>query len=427
MRAPFTKDDDPWHWCAVIAIFFFALAWHRLGIPSQIYFDEVHYVPAARKMLEWTSHNPEHPLLAKQVLAAAIWLGGDAPLVWRIPSLLFGTLGLYAFARFVWFTTGLKQATILAVLLLATNFAWFVQSRIAMLDMVMAGLAMGALWMCAAAVRQPQQARWRLALAGVLFGLALGAKWSVAPLLVVPGLVFLALKLKHTGRRFLLARDGGPVPGMTLVEAGVWLGLVPLAVYWATFWPAFTYKAGAIDPLAPLKWHRYMLDLQDSVKKPHPYRTEWYQWVGNVRGIWYLYQPVDGPAHRGILLIGNPFTMLAGLPALVWALWAGIWRRRYDALTFAGLYLVTLGLWVVSTKPIQFYYHYLLPSTFLMGCLALALDDLWRRGGRLRWAMPGAVLASLAMFAWFYPIISAAKLCCGRPSFTYWMWLTSWR
>ena len=35
MRAPFTKDDDPWHWCAVIAIFFFALAWHRLDAWSE--------------------------------------------------------------------------------------------------------------------------------------------------------------------------------------------------------------------------------------------------------------------------------------------------------------------------------------------------------------------------------------------------------
>ena len=76
MRAPFTPNaesaDDPWHWSAVIAIFFFALVWHRLGIPSQIYFDEVHYITAARHQNEGLRFNPEHPVLGKTIIAAAI-------------------------------------------------------------------------------------------------------------------------------------------------------------------------------------------------------------------------------------------------------------------------------------------------------------------------------------------------------------------
>ena len=132
-------------------------------------------------------------------------------------------------------------------------------------------------------------------------------------------------------------------------------------------------------------------------------------------------------AQRGILLIGNPFTMLAGLPALVWCLWAGLWRRRGDALAFAALYLAALGLWLVTNKPIQFYYHYLLPGSFLMACLALALDDIWARGGKWRWGSGLALALATGMFAWFYPIISAAKLHGGRNSFVEWMWLDSWR
>lgn len=427
MRAPFSTDKDPFEWCAIIAVFLLALLWHRLAIPSQLYFDEIHYVPAARKMLEWARHNPEHPLFAKQVIAASIGLLGDNPLGWRLPSALLGAFGLYAFGRLVWFVTGRSAATIAATFLLATNFAWFVQSRIAMLDMVMAALGLAGLWLVAAAIRLPGQARWRLALAGVLFGLALGAKWSIAPLLVLPGLLFLGWKIKDTGWRFPLARAGGAVLGMTLVEAGVWLGVVPLMVYWATFWPGFFWTGSPIDPWSPLAWHKYMLELQDSVKKLHPYRSVWYQWIGNWRAIWYLYQPVDGSAYRGVLLLGNPFTMLAGLPALIWAVWAGIRRGRRDALVFAALYGASIGLWVTTSKPIQFYYHYLLPGTFLMAVLALALDDLWRRRDRWRWLAPAALLTSAGLFAHFYPILSAAQLCCGKPSFAWWMWLDSWR
>jgi dolichyl-phosphate-mannose--protein O-mannosyl transferase len=418
MRSRFTQEQDPAAWCAVITVFFLALVWWRLGIPSEIYFDEVHYVPAARKLIEGVR--------AKTVLAAAIYWLGDKPLFWRVPSALLGAFGLFAFSRLVWFASGRRLATVLAALLLATNFFWFIHSRIAMLDMVMASLGVASLWQVAAACRLPRQTRWRLALAGVLAGLALGAKWSIAPALMLPGLLFLALKLRANGWRFLWARKGGPVEGITLIEAALWLGLVPLVVYWLTFWSGFLWTDRPIDPWKPLAWHEFMLRLQDSVRKLHPYRSEWYEWVSNWRAIWYLYKDIDG-AQRGVVLIGNPFTMLAGLAALGWALWAGLRKRRHDALAFAALYIVCLGMWPLSGKPIQFIYHYLLPSTFMMAALALALEDLWHRRDRWRWLAPAAMVLSFAMFAWFYPIISGYPLCCGRPSYQFWMWLHSWR
>ena len=422
----FTTEQDPADWCATIAILFLALLWWRLGIPSQIYFDEVHYVTAARHYNEGTRFNPEHPLLAKSILAAAIrWLA-DEPLYWRVPSALAGAIGLFALGRLVWFVTGKRLVTLAAMFLVATNFLWLVISRIAMLDMIMVLFGMIALWLAASAVRLPHQGRWRLALAGVAMGLALGAKWSIAPLLLVPGLVFLVCKLRDHGWRGLFQRAGGPVPGISLPEAGIWLGLVPLAVYWLTYWQGFFWTKNPIDPFDPLGWHAYMLQLQDSVTRPHPYRSVWYEWIVNWRAIWFLYQDVDG-AYRGILLIGNPFTMLAGLAALGWCLWAGFRHGRSDALVFAGFYALSLLFWALSGKPVQFYYHYLLPAAFLMVCLALALDALWRRRDRWRWLAPATLLASLAVFIHFYPILSAGPLCCGRPSFEYWMWLRSWR
>lgn len=425
MQPAAAREKDPLDWCVVLAVAFLALVWHRLGIPSKIYFDEVHYVNSARKLLEWKSNNPEHPMLGKEIIAAAIWALGDKPLYWRVPSALFGAFGLFAFGRLMWFAAQSRFATLAGMGLLATSFAWFIQSRIAMLDMFMATFGMVALWMVAAAMRKPSQGRWRLAVAGLCLGLSLAAKWSTAPIAVLPGLLFLVLKLSDNGRRFLTATEGGPVPGISLIEAAFWLGTVPLAVYWASFIPAAFYTDRPIDLLKIVEHHRYMLELQDSVKKLHPYRSVWYQWVVNWRAIWYLYEAVDG-AQRGVLLIGNPFTMLAGLPALLWCLWIGLRRRNQAALAFAVLYLASLSLWIVTDKPIQFYYHYLLPGTFLMGCLALALDDLRKRGRRRAWAAWGALALAAGMFVWFYPIISAAKLP-GKKAYVEWMWLRSWR
>lgn len=427
MTAAPAPQRDPLGWILLIAFAFLALCLHRLGIPSRIYFDETHYVPAARKLLDLTRANPEHPLLAKEAIAAVIALFGDRPVVWRLPSALLGTLGLFAIGRALWWASLRRFATLAVTILVATGFLWFIQSRIAMLDMVMAGLGMTALWFFAAATRLPaRQARWRLAASGICFGLALGAKWSIAPIAAMPGLAFLALRLRAHGCRCLQRNDSGPVPGISLVEAAFWLGTVPLAVYWLTYLPAFYYAKDAVDPLSPIAWHRYMLQLQDSVTKLHPYRSVWYQWIADWRAVWYLYENVDG-SQRGIVLIGNPVSMLAGLPAVLWCLWAGIWRQRSDALACALLYLAALGMWVISGKPIQFYYHYLLPSVFLMACLALVLDAIWERGGRWRWLPMGALAVAAGMFVYFYPIISAAKLHNGKLSYVQWMWLKSWR
>lgn len=427
MQAAPDRQRDPLIWCAVIALGFLALCWHRLGIPSKIYFDEVHYVPAARKLLAMEAVNSEHPMVGKEIIAASIRLLGDRPLYWRIPSALFGAFGLFAFGRLLWWSSGQRFATLAGMGLLFTSFAWFIQSRIAMLDMFMATFGMTALWQIASALQLPAaKARWRLALAGVLFGLSLGAKWSVIGDVMLPGLVLLVLRLWHSRWKFLTQSDKGPLPGIALWEAALWLGVLPVAVYWASYLPAFLYPKNATDPFQPIAWHRYMLQLQDSVVKLHPYRSTWPDWVINWRAVWYVYEVVDG-ARRGIVLIGNPFSMLAGLPALLWCLWAGVWRRRSDALAFSGLYLAALGLWFVSDKPIQFYYHYLLPGTFLMGCLALALDAIWARGGTWRWVAAAALVVAGGIFVYFYPIISAGALYHGRPSFEKWMWLRSWR
>jgi dolichyl-phosphate-mannose--protein O-mannosyl transferase len=383
------RSRDPLAWCALIALAFLALCWNRLGIPSEIYFDEIHYVVAARKLLELVRHNPEHPMVGKEIIAAAIWAWGDRPIVWRIPSALFGAAGLFAFGRLMWFTSGRHFATIAAMLLLATDFAWFIQSRIAMLDMFMAGLGMIALWQFAAALRTGgHAARSRLVLCGLCLGLAIGAKWSVAPAAMLPGLTVLFLRVREHKWRALLATNARIMPGISLAEAGLWLGTLPLAVYWATFAPLFYLHDYPIAWYKPIEQHQYMFKLQDSVRKLHPYRSVWWHWIADWRSVWYLYKVVDG-SQRGIVLIGNIASMYAGIAALVWSIWAAIRRRRTDALAFVALYLASLGLWIVSEKPIQFYYHYLLPGSFLMGCLALALDELWHRKDRWRWAGPG--------------------------------------
>lgn len=420
-------DRDPLGWSLLIAVAFLSLVLWRIGVPHRYYFDEVHYVPAALKLLDLIPANREHPLFGKEVIAGFIALIGDRPFAWRLGPALFGALGIFAFGRLVWHITQRRRATILAMVLLFTNFTWFIQSRIAMLDMVCAGLCMAGLWQFASALRSPttNAARLHLIASGIALGLSLGAKWTSAPALIMPGLVFLVLRIRETGPAFIGRRSAGPIKGISMVEAALWLGLLPLAVYWATYLPAMFYETRTVSPWGFIEQHELMIKLQDSVKKFHPYRTEWYQWVANWRGVWYLFDNVDG-AQRGVVLIGNPFSVLAGVAALLWGIWAAVKRQRWDAAFFAALYIPAVGMWAFNGKPVQFYYHYLLPAAWLMALLALAIDHFWDGTKYKRRFAKGSVALAVALFVLFFPIIAALPLPY-KNAYVWWMWLPSWR
>ncbi|WP_086739501.1 phospholipid carrier-dependent glycosyltransferase [Erythrobacter colymbi] len=430
---PPARPRDPLGWVLAMTGIFALLAGWRLAIPSILYFDEVHYIPAAREFLSLIQtgageyRNREHPLLAKELIALGMLVFGDNPLGWRIVPWASGVLAFFAALRALWHASHDRYATLAFGLLLATGFPLFIHSRIAMLDIVMANALAVAAWQFAAACAQPEQGRWRLALTGIAIGCALGAKWNAIPLAMVPGITFFIARALAGRRRLLLSRRGAPVPGITLVEAFVWLGIVPLAVYAATYVPGYWWADAAHpSPLASqglIGLHREMFELQSQLKTPHRYMSQWSQWVLNTRGIWYLYEEVDG-AMRGVLLVGNPLTMWLGLPALAWCLVEGVWQRNWARLAAALGYAAALGLWVIAPKPVQFYYHYLVPSFFLLAALALACSDL-RRLPKGEWLAGGVLAGALLVAAYFFPIIAALPIA-GPDAYLDWMWLKGW-
>lgn len=423
MLRPPVHDRDPRLWCAGLALAFWGLMLINLGIPSTIYFDEIHYLPAARELLALDHFvNREHPLVGKEMLALSIALFGDNAWGWRLLPSAAGALTLYGAMRTMWFASASRYATIAAGVLIASGFHLFVLARIAMLDIFMLAAVALAYWQLAAAMREPEHGRPRLIAAGVALGIAMGAKWNAIPLVVLPGLAFLVLRFLAGRRSLLLSRRGMPVPGVSLLEAALWLGALPLLTYAATFVPGYFFAHDAIHG-GLIEHHRFMLELQEQVRKPHPYQSTWPQWVLNTRAIWFLYENVDG-AQRGIVFLGNPLTMWLGLPALAWCAWQGAVRRKPAHGGVALLYAASLGMWIVAAKPIQFYYHYALPGLFLLGALALALDDL-RRAGWQR-TSTAVLIGSVVLFGVFFPILGALPLPT-KGAFKLWMWLPGWR
>lgn len=414
---------DPLGLSLLLVLAFMVLVALNLVLPSQPYFDEVHYIPAARELLDRGLYlNREHPLFGKQLIAIGIAILGDGPLGWRVPSLLAGGLALFASMRALWFASLSRFASLAFGILLASGFMLLVQSRIAMLDIFMASFLALAAWQFAAAIREPETGRWRLALTGIALGLAMGSKWNAIPLAVLPGLAFLVARFSAGRRRLLTSRRGIPVPGISLLEAALWLGLLPLAVYALTFSPAHELRDTPFATMGFIEFQREMLALQTQVLEPHPYQSGWPDWMLNLRSVWYLYEPVDG-AQRGVLLLGNPLTSLVALPALIWCAISGTMRRDWVRLAPVIGYAASLGLWLFAAKSTQYYYHYFVPHFFLLAALALALDAL-RTAGRSGIAY-AVLTGSVALMAFFYPVLTGAPLN-GPEAFHRWTWLSGW-
>lgn len=127
----------------ILIIILLVSTWIRvygLSYPGKVYFDETHYVPAARDILEpgKIDRNDIHPPVAKYVMAIFMKYIGDKPVGWRTGSVVFGLIMII-----IMYLLGLAMfksrfGAILSASLLSIEFLHITQSRIATLDIYIA-------------------------------------------------------------------------------------------------------------------------------------------------------------------------------------------------------------------------------------------------------------------------------------------------
>ncbi len=385
----------------------------RLTVPGILMFDEIHYVPAARRLLALDEPaNVEHPLFAKTLIAGGIALFGDNALGWRLFSTLAATAVVTGVFALLWLGTRRLRPAVTGSLCALLGFTVFVQARIAMLDGYMAAFVVtGAACLLWAMHGTGAQVRRRWIVGAVLLGLATGCKWTAAPYVAFAGIALILLKRARPDRW----------RGMATIPALLLLGGVSVATYFATFAPAFFYTHEPLTLATILPFQLHMYGQQTQVLPAHTYQSSWWSWPLDLRPIWYLYEPVDG-AQRGVLMIGNPAVLWGGLVAVA-ACAIGWWRTR-DVRTGAAamLWIAGFAIWAIIPKSLGFFYYYYLPSIWLCIAIAVAFDH-WR--ARVAGWDEAYLLLVAGLFVHFHPILSAAALS-GPRAFTRWMWLPGW-
>jgi dolichyl-phosphate-mannose-protein mannosyltransferase len=399
-------------WNAIIALIIFFVAHFALLVgvttPDKFYFDEVHYVPAARQMLAPATSapvlNPMHPPLAKQLIALSIQGFGDIPLGWRYPGVLFGSLAIVAVYLCGLALFAAQGPAIASALIAFFNQMVFVQSRIAMLDIfaLTFGLFATAGFMHGFRKQRPQ---FWFALTGLACGLSIACKWSGSFVLATCIAVVAVIRLMQGWRtRFddATACDWYRPdlwPDFKSWQFAACFVLIPAVVYLASFVPLYGFS---ITDLLEAQ-HRIFGDNTTTAIAGHTYMSAWPSWPLLVRPVWYLFDSIGDDRIAAVVLLGNPLVMWPALPALAVGLRDWIVTRRFDAFLILAFYFGPYLAWALLPRTLGFLYYYLPSATFA----SLALVYLLRRGNSPPWLLWAFVAVAFAGFAAMLPISAA--------------------
>ncbi|WP_409410567.1 phospholipid carrier-dependent glycosyltransferase [Bradyrhizobium sp. AUGA SZCCT0160] len=397
---------------AIIAgtLFFFAHFAMLIGIttPEKFYFDEVHYVPAARQMLlpvmPQPMLNPMHPPLAKQFIALSIHTFGDVPLGWRYPAVLSGALAIVAVYLCGLALFAAQGPAIAASLLAFFNQMLFVQSRIAMLDIFALTFSLFAIAAFMYGFRQQRPHLW-FALTGLCSGFAIGCKWSGLFVLAVCVVIVAVIGLLQSWRTQFA--DGNEDdwyrpdlwPDFKAWHLATCFLLMPALAYLSTFVPLY----GLSVPDIIEAQRRIFSDNTTTAIAGHTYMSSWPSWPFLVRPVWYLFDKVGDDRISAVVFLGNPLILWPALIALLVCLRDWIVTRRADAFLVLAFYVGPYLAWALLPRTLGFIYYYLPAATTASFVLVYAL----RRGGTPRWLLWGFVAVGAAGFAAMLPISAA--------------------
>lgn len=362
-----------WEYTWVCLLVLATLAMHLAIInqPAEIMFDEHHYVPDARAILQGDgSDRPEHPPLGKLLITAGIYLFGDNPVGWRIFPVISGCIIILLFYLICRRLSLSRRASGLAAFLLALENMSFVQASIAMLDVFCLLFMLAAFWL---------YLRRSYPLAAVGIGLAMLVK--------ITGALAIPVILLH----WLIARrDREPIFAAATL-------LVPLTFFAGLSLLGYFTSGHIANPFSRLL---EILNLSGSLTfatATHASVSHPWEWLLKpmLMPFWY------NPGYTSAISF-NLWALI--IPTVLYMTYRAIKSSDgglFGSLWFGGTFILLLIAGLISDRISFLYYFYPSIGAICLG-LGMGLSEMlkireYRPKGILRWLLPS--LAALFLVA----------------------------
>jgi predicted membrane-bound dolichyl-phosphate-mannose-protein mannosyltransferase len=370
-------------WLCVIVIATLIMHFSIVTNPNSLILDEQHYVKDARSIVSThVDQRPEHPPLAKLFIVAGIDIFGDNPFGWRVPSVIFGTIGIILFFFICRRLKMSPRATNLATFLFGLETMNFLHASIAMLDVFFVTLTLA--FFLLYLYRE-------YLLSGVFIGLAALAKLYAA--LGTPALFLHWIFSKTKPSKWFIA---------TVIAA-------PLS--FVVFMPLFDF-ALTHQFHSPLVRIKDMLSLSSSLmfsNVSHPALSRPWSWLLNFQPMAYWYNPrytaAISPSIWGLII-----------PIVLFLIYRAVKRNEAGLFGFAW-FLGTYLLWIpisIATNRVSFIFYFY-PSVGAL-CLGLgmglneAIESVSSKRKRVKWPVLAGVTVILLLHIASFVIITPVFL-----------------
>jgi dolichyl-phosphate-mannose--protein O-mannosyl transferase len=374
----------------------------RLSEPEMMYFDEVYFVPSARDLLSGNGLGEvTHPPLAKELMALSIWLFGDSPLSWRLPSMASGSALVGIIFMLMRVLGASRAAAVVCAVLVAVDGLCLTQARVGTLNAPSVAFGCGAL-LCAL--------RGRPFVAGALLGGATACKFI--------GLGFLPLVV------WCLFRESADRCGRyEAVKVVLKSSAIAMLIYLGALGISGWLGHATLAELMSYQREIFSHHLFDA-NLPHRYQSPWWTWPLSIRPIWYGYEELGGSGLvRAIFCIANPVSsVVVGLGVVM--LLVRILRRQKvslgESLAVSG-YVLQFLPWALSPRTTMYHYYYpALVFGLLLFCLEIdRLRSGWRQG-----VMVVCTALAIGMFMYWYPLWTALPM--SYESYRARVWFKEW-
>ena len=373
-----------WQYLGLCMLMLITLALHVSTImqPSDLVFDEEHYVNDARNIIqEQVTQRPEHPPLGKLFVVAGMLLFGDNALGWRFFSVVFGMICIVFFYLICRKLDMSENASLIASFLLTLENLSFVQAGVAMLDVYSLAFMLGSFLL---------YLKGRYILSGISVGLSTLAKLSGA--LALPAIF---LHWLFTGRarpqQFLILMLMAPIsfallmPLFDFAITGQFLNPIEQIITMVRQSSILTFADYSIS-IASRPW----------------------EWILRPQVIFYWYDPL----YIGTISFSIWALIIPVVLYMVFKATRGNSAAIFGLSWFASTYLLWIPANLITDRITFSYYFYDTVGAICIGLgLGLAqLLDVWktRRTGKLRWvavlAVPGYLLLHAGVFVILSPV-----------------------